>query len=95
MSKKQRYIYVIKCGNELKIGYSVNPEARVKAIQTSRAEPVTLEWKRERADAAQLEKYLHRMFSKHRLGGEWFNGDTLLVEDVRKASFSFLQYDWD
>lgn len=94
-SKKQRFIYVIKCGSELKIGYSVDPEARAKAIQTARAQPVTVEWMRERADAPQLEKYLHRMFSKHHIGGEWFNGDSLLVEDVRKASFGFLQYDWD
>lgn len=93
--KKQRYIYVIRCGDQIKIGHSVNPEARVKAVQTARAEKVILEWKRERADATKLEKYLHRLFYQHHLGGEWFDGNSLHVDDIRRASYGFIQYDWD
>lgn len=94
-AKKQRYIYVLRCGNELKIGYSVDPAARLKVIQTSRAQEVILEWSRERSDATKLEKHLHRTFQRYKLGGEWFDGTQLAVEEIKRACFGFIQYDWD
>ncbi len=92
MSK--RFIYVISCGNRLKIGYSTNPNERLKQLQTSNSEKLVLEWSRERADACQLEKHLHRTFNKHHIRGEWFDATTLTIGQIRSTSFGYIKYDW-
>ncbi len=55
----------------LKIGYSENPETRLRALQTGCADPLvilqTLSY-----GGRGTEKYLHRIFARHRISGEWF-----------------------
>jgi len=91
---KQRYIYVIRCNDKFKIGYSSDPERRLKQLQTSNSEKLVLEWSRERADACKLEKHLHRVFGQYRIRGEWFDAKTLTVDQIISASFGFFKYDW-
>lgn len=90
-----RHIYVIGCGNRIKIGYSNDPDKRLKQLQTGASDQMVLEWVQERADAHKLEKHLHRTFSKHKIFGEWFNADTLSIQEIRSAAFGYLVYDWD
>lgn len=71
------YIYVITDGLHSKIGISVNPERRLKSLQTGSAKPLRLLRMYEvstRRKALKIEKQLHRMFwqSRCRINGEWF-----------------------
>lgn len=74
---KPTYIYVVSDGTYCKIGISVNPEKRLKSLQTGSAKVLRLLRKYElpsRKAAIKLEKQLHRMFwqSRCRHNGEWF-----------------------
>lgn len=93
--KKQRSIYVFECDGEFKIGYSTNVQSRLKAVQTSRSKPVTLLWQCVRSDATKIEKFLHRKFYEHHLGGEWFDSANLDLEDIKSACSAFPVIDWN
>lgn len=66
------YVYVI--GNVdhkvCKIGYSKNPERRIKDLQTGY--PYTLSILRKFKSNMVIEKELHEKYDKYRLNGEWF-----------------------
>lgn len=89
-----RSIYVMRCGDKLKIGIAKDPEKRRKTLQTGNAEKIILEWSRERADAFHLETHLHQKFSNHRLAGEWFDGNSITVNQIQVAAMSYLDHDW-
>lgn len=69
-------IYVIGCNlhNVCKIGVSVNPEARLRAIQTGYPWPLSIWRVFEVHDAYAGERKLHQAFADWRLNGEWFHG---------------------
>ena len=91
---ESRYLYVIRCGDRLKIGIAVDCKKRLKTLQTGNADKLILEWSRERDDAAQVEAHLHRKFSKHRVGGEWFDGTQITVDEIIVASYNYIEYNW-
>jgi len=68
------HLYVIGEGNGngiVKIGHSYSPAARLGGIQTGNPKKVQLLLVV--PEAGQHEDALHRRFSSHRLGGEWFD----------------------
>ncbi len=70
------YIYAIgTTGNRQKIGFSSNPDKRVKTLQTGNAEPLTVHYCFEVSEsvAAKFEKHIHREYNHRRIKGEWFN----------------------
>lgn len=89
-----KYIYVIGNETAIKIGFSTDPQERLKQLQTANEQPLTLLWSMERADAAQLEKHLHRKFKKHKLLGEWFNRSAINIQTIINESYTFTKYDW-
>lgn len=92
---KHPSIYVMRCGDKLKIGVAKNVERRAKQLQTGNPETILIEYQRERKDAYKLENHLHRKFSKQRVSGEWFDANALEVRDIISACFGFIKYDWD
>src|SRR5262245_44590203 len=65
------YVYILKSGNAVKIGFTRNPKNRKKAILTGCSEPgfickVVL-------GGRATERHFHERFSKYRLRGEWFD----------------------
>lgn len=65
------YVYFLRTGNAVKIGFSTNPGRRMKSIQTGCPEPARLvkvvrgrPW---------TEKKFHARFAEYRTGGEWFD----------------------
>lgn len=89
-----RKIYIIGHKTAFKIGFSGDPEQRVKEIQTGNDNPIEILFEMERQDACFLEKHLHRKFHKHRKKGEWFSRDALTIRDVIAAIYNYTEYDW-
>lgn len=70
------YLYVIgpNNGSRVKLGFSKNPEQRLKTLQTAQPEKLLLHYK-EKFTEQQIRLYertLHRELAHHRLSGEWF-----------------------
>ncbi|WP_299116889.1 GIY-YIG nuclease family protein [uncultured Winogradskyella sp.] len=66
------YVYVIKCANFYKIGYSKNPEARRKTIQTHNPLDVRICATLKTDNAQEYERWLHKYYLSRRSRGEWF-----------------------
>jgi predicted GIY-YIG superfamily endonuclease len=71
------YVYFIQAGKgHIKIGVSKDPEARLKDLQvgSSGRELVVLATLpfNTRAEAFEMEKYLHTELARFRINGEWF-----------------------
>ncbi len=66
------YVYFLRSENEgeIKIGYAVDVEKRVKQLQTGH--PQKLKVMATLKGDMELEKDIHDKFYKHRLNGEWF-----------------------
>lgn len=66
------YVYVIRRRDtqEIKIGVSYDPAARLRTLQTAHGEPLELVTAFPGAEA--MEETLHRRFAAHRKLGEWF-----------------------
>jgi len=80
----QVYFIRARCeGNPIKIGYSINPKARIKALQT--ASPVKLRLLKTIPGNRQIERALHRKFKKYRLRGEWFKGSKELLQYIKEV----------
>jgi hypothetical protein len=74
-------IYFIRAANgAIKIGYSVNPVARLATMQTG--SPVHLELVAVVTGTQRDEKALHAQFAEHRISGEWFEPAPALIAMV-------------
>jgi Fe2+ or Zn2+ uptake regulation protein len=71
-NRPKNYVYFIKneSGKMVKIGYSKNPEKRLKMLE--RTLPMSLELVYFMPGSELREKRLHEKFSKYRIKGEWF-----------------------
>lgn len=71
-SSRRSYVYFIQAqeGGPVKIGWTVNPHKRLKALQA--ASPYKLVIRYTLRGTQQLEHYLHERFASSRLEGEWF-----------------------
>jgi hypothetical protein len=87
-------IYIIGHETAFKIGFSEHPEQRLKEIQTGNENQLEILFEMERKDACQLEKHLHRKFGKSRKMGEWFDRDTVTVQQVIVAAYNYTEHDW-
>ena len=77
------YVYFITTETELnkpfdqliqtKIGFAINPERRIKQLQTGNVETLILYGKLKSKNYKELEKTLHKKFAAQRIRGEWFN----------------------
>lgn len=76
---KQGQVYFIQQGDAgpIKIGYSTNPEKRLKTLSTASPYPLHLRLVIE--GGKKLEKDLHDQFAEHQLDGEWFEANASLL----------------
>ena len=71
------FVYVVSGeGGLLKIGWSSNPERRLKELQV--ASPHSLKFLKTWPGSMEEEKALHRLLMDHRVHGEWFSRSPLL-----------------
>ena len=75
-------VYVIKAEKTglYKIGYTINPEQRLKQLQLSSPDILHYVIEIQIGDMVALEKRLHEEYADKRVNGEWFN---LTPEDVQ------------
>jgi hypothetical protein len=67
------FLYVIEGGGLCKIGRTTNPNARLAALQTQFAAPLTFRWiGAPKGDVIAIEKETHRLLNQYRKAGEWF-----------------------
>ena len=98
----KRFIYLIENEDNgyIKIGIGVNPNQRIKALQTGSTGKLKLLYKKEVQFASKIESVLHRQYKEQRISGEWFDlygfdlKDIYYQIDVTEKNFIMLkEYD--
>jgi|SRR5688572_16922262 len=74
------YLYVLESSNLYKIGYSFDPDTRLRRLQTGSATPLTVVHLIRTPHFRELEKKLHRRFAAKRIHGEWYALDNADIE---------------
>lgn len=77
---KPGFVYFIRNGSSVKIGFTTSIRSRVKNIQTACADPLEVLMVMPGTD--ETEKFFHTMFRDYRIGGEWFSLTGLIAEFV-------------
>ncbi len=78
------YVYVVKCGKYYKIGKTLEPFKRIRALQTTNPEDIEIIFVNRVYDYDTVEKGLHwNMKSKHHRG-EWYALDESDYELITK-----------
>lgn len=73
-------IYFIQSKQYVKIGFSDNPESRLRDLQTG--SPHKLKLLATMPGCYQTETELHKVFADRRINGEWFRYDGMLKECI-------------
>lgn len=74
-----RYTYLIHNGRNYKIGYSKNPEMRLKTFKVADPNCKLIIF-----GAGNIEKELHLMYKKHRIKGEWFDLNRIEIQKIKE-----------
>lgn len=69
-------VYIMTCGDQLKVGKSNNPRSRWKGIRCSNPQPVELVYEVSTPNDFAVEREAHRILDEYRQGGEWFRTTT-------------------
>lgn len=98
MSKhaKPGYIYFMRSGStdKYKIGLSVDPDRRLKELNSEQAcEPIEKLWDIRVSNMFVAESWLHQSFSNNRYHGEWFHFADSDIEAV-KTAYGQAQQQW-
>lgn len=78
------YLYVLESSGLYKIGYSFDPETRLRRLQTGSASPIKIVHLIRTPHYRQLEKKLHHRFASKRVHGEWYALDTADLEHIAR-----------
>lgn len=76
-------VYFITDGEFIKIGFSTNPEDRLRSIQTGYSRPLSLLGVIHH-QTQHDERIYHVAFKESRVRGEWFRFDEKIVNHLRK-----------
>ena len=86
------YLYVIAASPEgpCKIGFSANPEKRVRQLQTGHAYLLKLQYSQvvPNHEARRIEKQIHRTIGYRRSQGEWFS--VTVDEAIAEVQFGLM-----
>lgn len=85
------FVYLIVCGQYVKIGHSHAPEKRLHSLDVGPVDShVAHTWAFEdRPAAVRMEGRLHKLFAQHRVRGEWFLMDKEWPLAVGDAALRF------
>lgn len=70
-TEHQPYVYLVRVGDDFKIGYSTNVDKRIRQLET--ASPATVQLIAVAPGDRQLEQKLHQEFTDERIRHEWFS----------------------
>lgn len=86
-TNKYGYVYVFKCSDKYKIGYSKNVEQRIKQLDIR---PFTLEltFKVYSENAYDIEHEVHNRLSNYMVANEWFSNisETLIINTIKEVA---------
>lgn len=87
--KPGKHIYIIQLGDTdiYKIGFSKDPDKRIKQLQSKCPIPLKIIYTNFGHDYEFVEKYLHYQYREQRVKGEWFQ---LSTEDIVKITSWFI-----
>lgn len=87
--KPKGYVYFIQglCGGAIKIGYSISPEKRLKALQTGYHDTLTILLMIPGSEST--ETTIHRQFEASKLKGEWFRPDAHVINGIKELKAKF------
>jgi hypothetical protein len=77
--RAEQLVYLMECGDALKIGISVNPELRARRLASSLPNPVRV--LATKAGGRYLERELHNRFFNLRINGEWFRRHDAILRE--------------
>jgi len=78
--ERMGFVYFIRAGTNIKIGFSSNPAGRISALQTAHPERLLLLGQFEAPFSE--ESALHERFSALHTSGEWFRAETPLLDFI-------------
>lgn len=83
---KYKYIYILKCECNYKIGISENVNNRIKQIQIGNSANIEkiMSYEFESAISSFLEKYFHKHFADKKLNSEWFELQEKEIDYIRE-----------
>ena len=81
-NKNPKYIYILKCNHNYKIGIAVDVTQRLNSCQTGNPYKINLFFKRRVNKPKTIKALLHTLFASKRLEGDWFTMDN---EDIKKT----------
>ena len=84
-------LYVLRCGDRVKIGITNDIQQRIQSLQTGNPDTIILEYIEDRYNPRKAEKWLHNQFSAQKIKGEWFTGITVL--DIRRKLMMYHEQD--
>lgn len=89
------FIYIIENNGVYKVGYSKNPQRRLKTLQTGCSNKLKLVYQLEIETAKTyiIEKIIHKSLSRYKVLGEWYKTD--LDEIISSINFAKIRYDND
>lgn len=90
----QGFIYAIadQSGAKMKIGYSKNPNRRLKQLATGSSDRLYILTKFH--GDRELEKSIHRQFEKVRYNGEWMKASQELLDYINeKSDNNYVEWD--
>lgn len=78
-----------------KIGIAKNPDKRRRQLELASGMKIKIIkcWTTLDAKAFEVEQYLHRLFSRRRKQGEWF--DNISISDIEYAGYELTQCNTD
>lgn len=77
------FVYFVRAGNDIKIGFSVTPKKRVHALQIGC--PINVELLAIIPGTIDIERELHRRFFGLHVRGEWFRADNDLLSYIQSV----------
>lgn len=80
--KTKGFIYIMKCENKYKIGFTKNIDKRLKQLN-NRPFPVELYYlSKEIEDVYNIEKFIHSKISKYKIDGEWYDFKEIDIKNI-------------
>lgn len=88
-ARRSSYIYLIEAVGlgVIKVGVSVNPEFRLRCLQTGCPAKLRMRvtYPCDLRQASNIERELHRKLEQHRAYGEWFRAEAPLIQEMLRV----------